>query len=630
MKEEVGAGKRELLPVRQEDGRWQARHAKAAPQQKGEPRKKGKRADTQRKGSKGSESVEPAVELTFAQKRAAIAKLSASLLHSPHKNIGLLQQLQDYAKHDTSPAAQRLAALSLVAVLCDIIPSYRIRLPTDKELAMKVSAEIESLRAYEKALLNGYETTLAMLRNWLRGTTETQRLAGVKGLAALLGKAKDFNSNEALIGALAPVCNWADEEPRTLALRAFIDLFETEPAGDPALIAVRHMAALLRSSSFNVKPALLETWLHLRLDGATAGSSSTKDERWGKRKGKMRRQALDPVAKELAAAAGDRGNMQLKQASVLEQLFVSYARVVKKNPAGPLMPVTLQGIAKFAHQVNIELLLDLVANLRNILRNPSLLSPTAALHCVHALLRLLSGHGSALTVDMRDVQQRLFTLFDEPAVIHEPRTLATALDCLEHLCKQRSALLAARVASFFVRLLECAANLPHGHAIAVLVAASRLLIACPRVNIVLDGSDRAGPPLTLQHASSRDDVDSPSSLQSTAWILSLLSHHYHPSVAQIARKLAQGEPLQPRFANATPLRLMVAYSDASGAFNPPPQTPAKRKLANDSNGRAGKLANRGTSAAADSSFSSALGEAVNVAVEDADASCIDFRRLMRG
>jgi len=52
------------------------------------------------------------------------------------------------------------------------------------------------------------------------------------------------------------------------------------------------------------------------------------------------------VAKELALAAGDHGDAQLRQAAVLEQLFVSYARVVKKNPAGALMPLVLQ-VPKF-------------------------------------------------------------------------------------------------------------------------------------------------------------------------------------------------------------------------------------------------------------------------------------------
>eukprot|EP00962_Isochrysis_galbana_P024773 scaffold7608_cov90-Isochrysis_galbana.AAC.2 len=340
------AGGRELLPVRQENGAWQARQAESVPARRKKRRGQGKLNEASSAEKESGDS--PAEELSFAQKRAAIAKLSASLIRSPHKNIGLLQQLLELARRDASPAAQRLAALSLVAVLRDILPSYRIRLPTDKELSMQVSAEVDALRAYEKELLRGYEGALGTLRGWLRGSA-AHRLAGAKGLAALLGKAKDFNLNDALIGSLVPICNWTEEGPRQVALKAVTELFQSEMAGDPALITVRHMASLLRSSSFNVRPELLESWLHLRLDGATA-TGGKGDERWGKRKGKRRRQGVDAVGRELAAAAGDRGDHSLKQAAVLEQMFVSYARVVKKNPAGPLMPASLRGIAKFAHQ----------------------------------------------------------------------------------------------------------------------------------------------------------------------------------------------------------------------------------------------------------------------------------------
>ena len=54
----------------------------------------------------------------------------------------------------------------------------------------------------------------------------------------------------------------------------------------------------------------------------------------------------------------------------------------------------------------------------------------------------------ALTVDTKDVQLRLYRLLIEPELLENPLLLATALDCLEHLCKKsRSALLPARSAS---------------------------------------------------------------------------------------------------------------------------------------------------------------------------------------
>jgi len=62
---------------------------------------------------------------------------------------------------------------------------------------------------------------------------------------------------------------------------------------------------------------------------------------------------------------------------------------------------------------------------------------------------------------------------------------------------------------------------------------------------LITGTDRAGPALgLLRDAAGKDDVDSPRALQSTAWQLSLLLKHYHPTVSSLARVLANSEPLK--------------------------------------------------------------------------------------
>lgn len=58
---------------------------------------------------------------------------------------------------DDDKRVQELAMISLLAVFKDIMPTYRIRLPTDKEMAMKVSKEVKRMRDYERALLGGYQ-----------------------------------------------------------------------------------------------------------------------------------------------------------------------------------------------------------------------------------------------------------------------------------------------------------------------------------------------------------------------------------------------------------------------------------------------------------------------------------------
>ena len=47
--------------------------------------------------------------------------------------------------------------LSLLAVFKDVLPGYRIRLPTEKELAMPVSKDVKRTRDYEATLLRLYQ-----------------------------------------------------------------------------------------------------------------------------------------------------------------------------------------------------------------------------------------------------------------------------------------------------------------------------------------------------------------------------------------------------------------------------------------------------------------------------------------
>ena len=47
--------------------------------------------------------------------------------------------------------------LSLLAVFKDILPGYRIRLPTEKELEIPVSKEVKQTRDYEAMQLRFYQ-----------------------------------------------------------------------------------------------------------------------------------------------------------------------------------------------------------------------------------------------------------------------------------------------------------------------------------------------------------------------------------------------------------------------------------------------------------------------------------------
>ena len=405
---------RELLPTKEADGslkrkRVQLTKKEIAKQRKAESgNDKGKKKKSEKKAEKlaaassSKKTSEAALHkmaaqvetsaMTLDEKKVAVARLSQRLLEAPHKNVKLLRQLHDLATRDPSAVVQRLALLSEVAVLRDVLPSYRIRLPTEKELQMQVSSDVAELRDYEKVLLRSYEDCLASLGKWLRGSP-AQRVAAVRGLCALLTKGRDFNAIHKIIEMLVPVCNWKEEALRDAACGAMAELFVEDGQGEATLLAVRGMAELFKNSSFNVHPAMLEAWLELKLDAAPNTDEGVNSNTPSSKNAKKRKRNLDPVTKELAAAAGERGNKGLMHGRVLEQIFVSYARVIKKCPASPLMPLVLRGIAKFAHQVNVSLLLDVLSNLRAMLRSDSgtpmaTLTPTLALNL--ALTRTLT------------------------------------------------------------------------------------------------------------------------------------------------------------------------------------------------------------------------------------------------
>jgi len=61
----------------------------------------------------------------------------------------------------------RLAIISLVAIFQDVLPAYRVRLPTSSELSVKVKKETKRLWDYERVLLLNYQRFLKLLeKTW--------------------------------------------------------------------------------------------------------------------------------------------------------------------------------------------------------------------------------------------------------------------------------------------------------------------------------------------------------------------------------------------------------------------------------------------------------------------------------
>ena len=89
-----------------------------------------------------------------------IAEISEAILEAPEsafsvgetenegrarKSSSKMRQLLTFASQKEESSISQLALLSLLAVFQDITPSYRIRLPSTKEMAVKVSKDTKKL-----------------------------------------------------------------------------------------------------------------------------------------------------------------------------------------------------------------------------------------------------------------------------------------------------------------------------------------------------------------------------------------------------------------------------------------------------------------------------------------------------
>ena len=119
-----------------------------------------------------------------------MATAAASVLAEPEKQLPALAPVQALCDSPDGITA-RLAMLTLLAVYKDIVPGYRVRLPTAQEAAVPVSSEIRELRTYEANLLRSYQAYLQILLRAVKA------IEGESVLAEAAGKRKAYEDKVA-------------------------------------------------------------------------------------------------------------------------------------------------------------------------------------------------------------------------------------------------------------------------------------------------------------------------------------------------------------------------------------------------------------------------------------------------
>jgi nucleolar complex protein 3 len=311
--------------------------------------------------------------------RVEIGAMADAIVSDPERNVVQLDALHVHTS-DADGLVSRLALLAECEVLTDIMPGYRIRLPTEQEQAVKHKKDVEKVLRFERTLLNAYSRFVKLLVDKRRaeiragkGVPRALRLSAAaqdeadgalslpmvvaKCLCRLLEKGYDFNCRKDVITAAVPLLNHPIAAIRAAALSSVRHVFGSDPSGDATLESVRIVARLIKNKQGKGHAELLECFFALRLshDILTARVKSGKEkakEKGALRQGEKRR--LDRAAekeleKDLKEAEGEVSIEHRKrtQTAILTDVFATLFRIVKHHSRSTLLPTVLKALSRY-------------------------------------------------------------------------------------------------------------------------------------------------------------------------------------------------------------------------------------------------------------------------------------------
>lgn len=559
-------------------------------------------------------------EHRLAAKKVEIAQLCESILESPEeafkKNkehpeyLSKIQQLSSLCR-DPDATVKKLSMLSLLSVFLDILPDYRIRLTSDeKQNGRPLKKSVQKMQDYEASLLSQYQAFLKLcsqtVADGLRGKSPTKPLTAndqrqlalaetaTRCLAELLKAKYAFNFHVNLIVALVPIADAHFAGLRQLACDAFAEVFRSDKSSAFALEIVRQISTYVKQKEHRVKPDVIRTFLAIPLDVTMAqGEDARKKAKNDRKKRRRLQNAGDTIASGLkeAEAVVDKAERQKTQADILHELVLVYFRILKQATYSTALPAVLEGLAKYAFLINLDIMIDLLKVLKAVLREDILPLPSA-LQAVLTGLRALQGPGQELMVDEKEFVDILYVLLRKFAEGDDASCFPTALLCIDAVFVRRKEIVVDRVAAFIKRLLLIALHLQPHQVLAVLATIRSLFHRYSKLQQLLESDvDRVA---AGEYRADVDDPDFTNPYSSALWELALLSRHYHPKVASFARGTAE---LGPSLPNEFPKALLESFDTTqSGLFNPrvlaPPRNPLHAKMAGDARKKAGRRRQR--------------------------------------
>ncbi|CAN0476662.1 unnamed protein product, partial [Ectocarpus sp. 12 AP-2014] len=218
----------------------------------------------------------------FEQKKALMGELCESILGAPEESLvrpktvvkgederSRIEQLFALVEDDDHRVCH-LALLSQYAVFKDIIPGYRIRVPTAAEMATKVSKEVHRVRAQEAALLRAYQGYLKALEAAVQAavspkgggasTSAARALASaaIRCMCGLLSAHPHFNFRSNLVRTVVAGTSHKLAEVREACCKCLGGVFEQDTQGEVSLEIAKAVAKFIKERKYHVSEGTLK------------------------------------------------------------------------------------------------------------------------------------------------------------------------------------------------------------------------------------------------------------------------------------------------------------------------------------------------------------------------------------
>ncbi|KAG8748655.1 hypothetical protein FRC10_000046 [Ceratobasidium sp. 414] len=550
-----------------------------------------------------------------------LATICQEIMAEPENSIpgATSQDGTQLAPTPNDPQIRTLALLSQLAVFKDIVPGYRIRALTEHEKSEKVSQMVQRTRDWEQGLVGVYQNYLKLLEAEVKAKSELDQVA-LQCMCTLLTNITHFNFRSNIMASVVARLSkrsWDEASPNILPERncltthtqssdlcssTLITMLRADTTGEPSLEAVRLLNRMIKERRFMIHPRVLSCLLHLRLKtelGVRANRETTdRDEDKSREKGKKLRkgkkasakegqvylskkakktikankeieaemaEATAEVDKEERAQQASRCLLSATQTETLKLLFVLYFRILKHPKPTPLLPAALEGIARYAHMVNVDFFKDLLQVLRELIERGifheeedegELVQESEVLRqqllCISTAFELLSGQGEALNIDLNDFVQHLYSIIlplslspnvesSQPSANQHSIHLASSSDLLFRALTKvftprttSSAHPPWRVAAFAKRLLTAATHFSPNSAVRTLEFVLALVQKHPQLDALLETDD------CVANGVYRPDVEDPqlaNAFASGTWEVKLLGRHWDARVREAAGKI---------------------------------------------------------------------------------------------